>query len=116
MSTPVEIYLAARDEFMRFADTLKGVGELIRKVGAAIEKNPASFRFSDASEGLPSEIMAIPQDVTISADQWPNAGQIIGLLRTYHDARTKTRNAWNAVPENLRLEMKPPPRGVLPHR
>lgn len=109
----IETYTAAREAFEKAAKRVNDLGEMIRKVGVAIETHPTSFRFSEANASLPAEVLAIPQDVNVSVHEWPLAGHIIELLSAYHDARIRTREAWNALPENLRSRTPPPPAGVL---
>jgi hypothetical protein len=116
MSELLDAYLAASEEFEKLAERISELGEKIRKVGVAIASHPGAFRFTNSDTALPAETLIAAQDVLISASEWPHAGQIMELQRAYQDARIKTRNAWDKLPENLRSKMQLPPPGVLQER
>jgi hypothetical protein len=113
MST-VEECAALAEKFERVSNSMREMADLIKRVGDRVADG--SFHFVNSEVSLPSAAMAIDQDFNISVEQWPTAGQIMVLMKSYHDVRSLTRNAWNSLPEPIRRQMKPPPQGVLQDR
>jgi len=51
---------------------------------------------------------ADPTAPQIDATRWPTASQIAAVLHEWREAKTEARNAWSAIPDEVRKSMKDP--------
>jgi hypothetical protein len=51
-----------------------------------------------------------PRHVSIDANDWPSADQLVEALNAAHEAQLAITNAWARVPEERRNVLVPPPK------
>ena len=98
---PVRAYVEAR---RRLAEA-EAVAEALASTVASVAAKLGDWK---------SVVVSTSDDVpglTIDGVPWPNDGQLVDALATWHEARADVQAAWRAVPPGDRASLQPPPAG-----
>lgn len=107
MST--DAYLDAKTAFERIDAQLNETAQFVGTVAQAMSGSRGTFSLANTGVGLPAEAIMSSKSGTLNGDKWPSAKQIMEGLAEWHKAKLAMLNAWNAVPQDRRTGLVPPP-------
>ena len=109
----IDEYISARAEFVGIDERRADLGRFIASVGAAIERQPDEFMFSNTSVGLPAEVVMRRSPHHYNGDDWRSAENIMTFIKEWHDARSRVQNAWGALNADQRAALQAPPKNAM---
>lgn len=112
----VDKYIQARADYVRVDGEVDGVTATIAAVADALMRNRTKFSFSNTGVGLPADVMMRRDSLSADGNQWLSADQIMQHLARWHGARESVRREWQALTNEERAALQPPPHGVVPPR
>ena len=100
-------YREARKELDASQHTVERFAAEINE-GARLLKDWRRTMVSNCTAGFPAEVALVPGS-SIDASRWPSGEALGTALSSYHQARHAARNAYNAIPDDLRSVVEAPP-------
>lgn len=107
MST--DAYLDAKTAFERIDKRISDMGGRIGKVAQALNLTRSVFCFSNTPGGFPPETVMGRNSISDDGNTWPSATAINADLVEWHTAKQAMNRAWDAIPQERRDGLKPPP-------
>lgn len=109
-----EKFSAAERKFKALDQRLSEAAQYLQLAATALKDRRHKFSLSNSGVGLPMEAVMGSDCVSLNANQWPSADQIMALLSQWHGAKDELQAAWQQIPQEFRDRMTPPfspPRG-----
>lgn len=102
------VYHNAWNEYEGARVAVAHMGEILARFAEALGKWPDQVQFYGLTKGLPAEVSASPNPITLNPDELRTADAIWEMLLKYHDARRRTHAAWEALSAADKRALRPP--------
>ena len=108
MPSQTDIYLQAHRSFVGVQRELKALGEIVQTAASQLMAYPDAFIFTNIEPSLPPLVVLGANAKHVDATKWKSAAEITTLLAELHASKWAAREAWKALPRELREGLIPP--------